>query len=68
MLYSQEGENVIESMIIKVEKCSSKLNEPGFCKSETEINEFIKDIKIQLYILEETLDLRKREGETVQKS
>lgn len=64
-LYNQDGENVVKSMVIEVERCQSALNEPGFCKSEEEIDLFISDLKIKVYVLQKSYNLRKLEGESM---
>ena len=44
--YNQEGENLVESMMFEISKCKPQANQPGFCKSDKEIEEYIKDLKV----------------------
>ena len=50
--YSEEGENDVKSMVFQVEKCDPKQNEPDYCKSDDEINDYIKDMQVQLLLVE----------------
>lgn len=66
--YSEEGENLVQSMIFQIEKCQPERNPPGFCKSDAEIEEYIRDLQVQLFVVEQSHDLQKRHGETLKKT
>ena len=50
--YSEEGENDVRSVIFNIDKCKPENNPPGFCKSDQEITDYLKDLQVQLIILE----------------
>ena len=58
----------MQSMIFQVDKCKPEFNEPKFCKSNEEIVEYIKDLQVQLFVVEQSLDIRKKDGESVKKT
>ena len=55
-------------ILFRVERCTNPVGNDQFCKSETEINEFISDLNIQFWSIESALNLNKYGPESNTKS
>ena len=66
--FSEEGENIVDSMNFQIEKCNPNENKPGFCKTDKEINDYIKDLQVQLILVEQSHDLNEFGKKAVKKS
>lgn len=63
--FSQEGENLVKSMIFQVEKCRNESTSQITCKPNAEIEEYLKHLKVQLFAVEDSLDLREFQGKDI---
>ena len=58
-LFDTKGGMNVKSISLKVEKCSNDSKSSSHeCKDSDEIEEFIKDLTLQVYLLESSIDMR----------
>ena len=44
------------------------MSPPGYCAEDDEIENYLKHLKVQLFVIEDALDLREFDGKSIQKS
>ena len=57
-LKNKKGDMISKSIVFNIDKCIDTPENPGFCKSEEEIADFISDVTVQLWVINSNLDLR----------
>lgn len=65
MLNGSWGMNQTSKIEFRVNRCRS--NQEITCESDENINKFLRDMKIQSWILHDNIDFRKYEGKPVSK-
>ena len=55
---------VSKSVVFNVDKCVDPVDKPGYCKTNKEIETFINDMTVQLWIIESQIDMRYFAGES----
>ena len=47
-----------KSILFRIEKCQNPPDDLNFCKSDTQIKEFINEVSVQLWVIESKMDVR----------
>lgn len=63
-LYNQRGAMKSKSIIFRIEKCQDVAGQSNYCKSDEELNKFINELTVQLWVLETKIDMRYFEGKS----
>lgn len=57
-LFDKNGAMLANSLIFRVEKCEDTAESSSFCKDDKIIEEFVKDLTVQIWIIDSSIDMR----------